>query len=229
MDLAQYVPAIIVVAIMLLIGFPVHEFAHALAAFRLGDGTAKLFGRLTLDPRAHFDALGGGLLALSFIASAGTFGFGWAKPTPVNPLNLAFGRRGEAIVAAAGPLSNLVLAAAVAIPLRYIVATPTLWDSIPELIFSVDAAGHIGGVLHFFVLINILLMVFNLIPIPPLDGSKVLFAFLDRRTEYQIRPILEQYGFFILIAVLFFPPGDPIARQIIFPILDGVYGFLVGV
>src|SRR5688572_22527127 len=173
---------------MLLIGLPVHEFSHALAAYRLGDGTAKLFGRLTLNPIAHFDPIGGTLLALTFIGSAatgGALGFGWAKPTPVNPLNLDGGRRGEAIVAAAGPVSNLVLAIAGAIPLRYMFANPDLITQVPMMF----------DVLHLFVQINLLLMIFNLIPIPPLDGSKVLFAFLDRRTEYQIRPFLEQYGF----------------------------------
>jgi Zn-dependent protease len=118
-----------VVAIMLLVGFPIHEFSHALAAYRLGDGTAKLFGRLTINPIAHFDPVGGVLLAVTFIGSAASgsaFGFGWAKPTPVNPMNLRYGRRGEAIVAAAGPISNLVLAAAAAIPLRYLMSNPEL-------------------------------------------------------------------------------------------------------
>jgi Zn-dependent protease len=214
----QLVAAIIVVAIMLLIGFPVHEFAHAFAAYRLGDGTAKLFGRLTLDPRAHFDPVGGTLLAITFLSSIG-FGFGWAKPTPVNPMNLAYGRRGEAIVAAAGPLSNLILAAAAAIPLRYLLANPSLAFEIPLLV----------DVLYYFVVINLVLMIFNLVPIPPLDGSKVLFAFVDRRTEYQIRPFLEQYGFLILIGVLVFPFGDPIAFRVIRPILDGFRVVLVGV
>jgi Zn-dependent protease len=216
------VAAIIVVAIMLLIGFPVHEFAHALAAFRLGDGTARLFGRLTLDPRAHFDPVGGTLLAITFLSSAasgGGFGFGWAKPTPVNPMNLAYGRWGEAIVAAAGPLSNLVLAAAAAIPMRYLFANPDLAFEIPLLV----------DVLAYFILINLVLMIFNFVPIPPLDGSKVLFAFLDRRTESQIRPFLEQYGFLILIGLLVFPFGDPIAFRVISPILDGFFGLLVGV
>ncbi len=99
-------------------------------------------------------------------------------------------------MAAAGPLSNLVLAVAGALPLRYLVDNPEL----------VDQLGGVDGlpfqVLYMFVQINLLLMIFNLIPIPPLDGSKVLFAFLDRRTEYQVRPFLEQYGFFILL-------GDP--------------------
>ena len=86
----------------------------------------------------------------------------------------------------------------------------------------------LGNVLELFVHINIVLMVFNLIPIPPLDGSKVLFAFLDRRTEYQIRPFLEQYGFLILLALFFLPPGNSIGGRILFPILDAIFSFLVG-
>ncbi len=222
MDQEQVVAAAIVVAIMLLVGLPVHEFSHALAAFRLGDGTAKLFGRLTLNPIAHFDPVGGVLLAVTFLGSAaagGAFGFGWAKPTPVNPLNLMYGRRGEAIVAAAGPISNLVLAAAAAIPLRYLLANPELYAQVPLLV----------RILDYFVFINIVLMVFNLIPVPPLDGSKVMFAFLDRRTEYQVRPILEQYGFFILIFLFFLPPGGSIGGRILGPILDAIFNVLVGV
>ncbi len=220
-DTTNLLPAVIVVAIMLLVGLPVHEFSHALAAYRLGDGTAKLFGRLTLNPVAHFDPVGGTLLALTFIGSAATgapFGFGWAKPTPVNPLNLEGGRWGEAIVSAAGPLSNLILATAGAIPLRYIIANPQLAG--PNDIFFY--------VLSYFVQINLLLMIFNFIPIPPLDGSKVMFAFMDRRTEYQVRPILEQYGFILLIAILFFPPGDSIGLRIIDPILNAFISVLVG-
>jgi Zn-dependent protease len=221
-DPDRLIPAAIVVAIMLLVGFPIHEFSHALAAFRLGDGTAKLFGRLTVNPIAHFDPIGGILLAVTFIGSAAAgsaFGFGWAKPTPVNPMNLLYGRRGEAIVAAAGPISNLVLAAAAAIPLRYLIGDPELFDQVQML----------AQVLSLFVLINLVLMVFNLIPVPPLDGSKVLFAFLDRRTEYQIRPILEQYGFFVLILLFFLPPGGSIGSRVLLPIIDGFYDFLVGV
>jgi Zn-dependent protease len=203
----------IVLAIMLLFAFPFHEFAHALAAYRLGDSTARLFGRLTLNPLAHLDPTGAAILAISMLVG---FGIGWAKPTPVNPHNLRYGRWGEAIVAAAGPLSNLILATAGAIPLRYIYATGM---DVPFL----------TGVLELFVFINLLLMIFNFIPIPPLDGSKVLFAFLDRRTEYQIRPILEQYGFFILILLFFLPPGNSIGGRVLLPIIDGFYNFLVGV
>ena len=220
-DPNDLVPALIVVGIMLLVGFPVHEFAHALAAYRLGDGTAKLFGRLTLNPIAHFDPYGGAILALTFIGSGGSFGFGYAKPTPVNPLNLDGGRRGEALVAAAGPISNLVLAAAGAIPLRYLIANPTLADQLPI----------VANILIMFVQINLLLMVFNLIPIPPLDGSKVMFAFMDRRTEYQVRPILEQYGILILLVLVmsqFVIPGPSILGRIISPIVDAFFKLLVG-
>ncbi|MFP5341549.1 MAG: site-2 protease family protein [Candidatus Limnocylindria bacterium] len=213
----RLVASIIVVGIMLLIGFPVHEFAHALAAYRLGDGTAKLFGRLTLNPVAHFDPLGGLLLAVSFIGAG--FGFGWAKPTPVNPNNLEGGRFGEAIVAAAGPVSNLILAVIVALPLRYILADPDLFASVPDLVLTI---------MSLFVFINLVLMLFNLLPIPPLDGSKVLFAFLSPRQTYRWRPLLEQYGFILILILFFFPPGGSIGSRIIGPILDGLFGLLVG-
>jgi Zn-dependent protease len=182
--------SIIVVAIMLLVGFPVHEFAHALAAYRLGDSTAKLMGRLTLNPIAHFDPLGGILLAVTFIGTS--FGFGWAKPTPVNPSNLEGGHRGEAIVAAAGPLSNLILAIAAALPLRYLVANPDLALQIPGIALDV---------LNLFILINIVLMIFNLLPIPPLDGFGVLESLLPRRLA-PLAFALRRYGMLILIAVM---------------------------
>lgn len=213
----QLLASIIVVAIMLLVGFPVHEFSHALAAYRLGDGTAKLLGRLTLNPVAHFDPLGGLLLAVSFIGA--NFGFGWAKPTPVNVNNLQGGRWGEAMVAAAGPISNLILAIIVAIPLRYIIATPNLALSIPSLVLLV---------MTLFVYINLVLMVFNLLPVPPLDGSKVLFAFLSPQQSYRWRPVLEQYGFILILILFFFPPGDSIGGKIILPILDALFSLLVG-
>ena len=211
-------PRVIVVAIMLLVGFPVHEFAHALAAYRLGDSTARHLGRLTLNPVAHFDPLGGILLAVTFIASS--FGFGWAKPTPVNPNNLEGGRYGEAIVAAAGPISNLVLAIAAALPLRYLIANPTLLNQIPLIVLDV---------MVLFVTINLVLMVFNLFPIPPLDGSKVLFSFLPPQVSWRWRPMLEQYGFILLLLLFFFPPGASIGGRIIVPIIFGLRDLLVGV
>ena len=215
----QLLASIIVVAIMLLVGFPVHEFAHALAAYRLGDSTARFMGRLTLNPIVHFDPLGGILLAVTLISGSG-FAFGWAKPTPVNPNNLEGGRRGEAIVAAAGPLSNLVLAVAAAIPLRFILANPSLADQIPFIAIYI---------LLIFVNINIVLMVFNLFPIPPLDGSKVLFAFLPPQVAWRWRPVLEQYGFILLLIVFFLPPGGSIGGRILIPIIDAFVSVLVGI
>ena len=217
----ELLAALIVVAIMLLVGFPVHEFSHALAAYRLGDSTALFMGRLPLNSIVHFDPLGGILLAITFIGSQGTFGFGWAKPTPVNPRNLEGGRWGEAIVAAAGPLSNLVLATAAAIPLRYILSNPTLIDQIPTLALQV---------LYLFVVINLVLMIFNLFPIPPLDGSKVLFAFMPPQVAWRWRPILEQYGFILLFIIFFVLPtfGMPIGTRIVGSVIDVFLGFLLG-
>ena len=214
----QLLAAIIVVAIMLLVGFPVHEFSHALAAYRLGDSTARFMGRLTLNPIAHFDPLGGILLAITMVSGTG-FAFGWAKPTPVNPRNLEYGRWGEAIVAAAGPISNLVLATAAALPLRYILANLTLASEIPILALQI---------LLLFIQINLVLMIFNLFPIPPLDGSKVLFAFLPPQVAWRWRPVLEQYGFVILLLAFFVPPGDSIGARILVPIIDAIRVFLVG-
>jgi Zn-dependent protease len=208
--------SVIVFGVFILVAFPIHEFAHAFAAFQLGDGTARLMGRLTIDPRAHFDPTGALLLGISLLAG---FGIGWAKPTPYNPMNLRGGRWGEAIVSAAGPISNLILAVAAAIPLRYIIATGM---DVP-LLFQV---------LYLFLSINLLLMVFNLIPIPPLDGSKVLYAFLDPRTSWQVRSFLEQYGFFILIAAIFlpiFPGGNTLIGVIFDEVFDPLIGLLLGI
>lgn len=218
--LDNLLPVAIAVGIMLLVGFPVHEFSHALAAYRLGDGTAKMFGRLTLNPIAHFDPLGGILLALTFLGSGGRFGFGWAKPTPVNVANLAGGHRGEAIVAAAGPASNLVLAALVALPLRVLIANPDLLEQVPDLVIQT---------MLIFIQINLLLMIFNLFPIPPLDGSAVLFAFLPPRIAWQWRPILQQYGFILLLLIFFLPPGESIGGRILGPLLDALFTLLVGI
>ncbi|MDF2735309.1 MAG: peptidase, partial [Chloroflexota bacterium] len=103
-----------------------------------------------------------------------------------------------------------------------------LWDSIPSVIFEVDRQGFIGGALPIFVSNNLVLMIFNLIPIPPLDGSKVLFAFMPPRLAWQWRPVLEQYGFILLLLLFFIPPGESIGGRIIGPILDGLFGLLVG-
>jgi Zn-dependent protease len=212
----EYILSVLaVLAMMLLVAFPIHEFAHALAAFRLGDGTARLMGRLTIDPRAHFDPAGALLLSVSLLAFGG--GIGWAKPTPYNPMNLQGGRWGEAIVAVAGPISNLVLAIAAAIPMRYIIATGMDVPYLPQILF-------------LFIQINLLLMIFNLLPIPPLDGSKVLYAFLDPRTAWQVRATLEQYGFLILLGAIFLPifGGRTLIGIVFDEVLDPLLRLLIG-
>jgi Zn-dependent protease len=205
----------IVLAMMLLVAFPVHEFSHALAAFRLGDNTARLMGRLTLNPIAHFDPTGALLLTISMLAGGG---IGWAKPTPYNPMNLRGGQWGEAIVAVAGPISNLVLALAAAIPLRYIIAT------------NMDAA-FLANTLYLFIEINLLLAIFNLLPIPPLDGSKLLYAFLDPRTSWQVRAFMNQYGLFILLGAMFLPifGGNTLIGLVFDGVLQPLLRLVVGV
>jgi Zn-dependent protease len=213
------VEALIAAGIILLVSFPVHECAHAYAAYRLGDGTAKMFGRLTLNPIVHFDPIGGLLLLASSVTGVG---IGWAKPTPVNPANLRGGTDSEGIVAFAGPASNLVLAAIGAIPVRLLLATHT---RIP---------GEAYLVLIYFVIINVALMLFNLVPIPPLDGSKVLFSMMNPRQVWRWRPTLEQYGFIGLIFVAFVPllPGPDGSQTIFSFIFDKIGGpivnFLIG-
>jgi Zn-dependent protease len=216
----EWITVFVLLAVFLLVAFPVHEFAHALAAYRLGDGTARMFGRLTLDPVAHFDPFGGILLAVTLVTSGGASGFGWAKPTPYLPQNLRGGVRGEAIVSAAGPISNLVLAVIGAIPLRIIDAANI---AVPEIVLRI---------LLTFISINILLMVFNLVPVPPLDGAKVLYALLPPQTAWQVRPFLERYGFLILIVAIFLPipPVNQTVLSILFdaigvPILRLLTGF----
>ena len=209
------VAAIALIAFFLLLSFPVHEFAHAFAAYRLGDSTAKLFGRLTLNPIAHFDQVGGTMLVISILLTGFPFGF---AQTPVNPRNLR-GRYGEAIVAVAGPLSNLVLAAAAAIPLRFVYASgldfqyPILEQTLVLIVWG-----------------NLVLGLFNLVPGPPLDGGAILLSLVSRETAWQLRPILSQYGLLILIFLFFIPFGDQgsIGMRILGPIANAVYSVLVG-
>ena len=214
-DIAQ---AVIFVGMFLLISGPVHECAHAFVAWRLGDGTAKLFGRISLNPVRHFDPIGGTLLAgsvfLSLIAGGAGIGFGWAKPTPVNPYNLR-GRHADSFVAAAGPLSNLVLAVLFAAGFQLlhrngIVADNTTAINMVQLVFQTG------------ITLNVMLMLFNLLPIPPLDGSHVLFDLLDPRTSQQLRGVMNQYGIMILVLFIFF------GGHLIFSVVAPVVNFLAG-
>jgi Zn-dependent protease len=183
----------------------------------MGDGTAKLFGRITLDPITHFDPVGGGLLIASVVIGAiygGGVGFGWAKPTPVNPYNLR-GKHADSIVAAAGPLSNLALAVVFAIGLRFMLAAGYFPynDNVQDLITLV----FLGGVE-----INIALCLFNLIPVAPLDGSHVLLDFVSPRTAMELRGFMNQYGVMLLVVVVL------LAGRIISPVLVPAVNFLAG-
>jgi Zn-dependent protease len=180
---------IILIAIFLLVAFPVHEFSHALVAYRLGDGTAKMFGRLTLNPVVHFDPIGGLFLVITALLPGGLL-FGWAKPTPVNPSMLRDRRNGEVLVALAGPASNLIMASIAAVVFRVLDTTGT---TVPSLVYEL---------LLGFVVYNVGLAVFNMLPIPPLDGSNLLFRFMSPQQAWQWRPVLQQYGFIILIIVI---------------------------
>ncbi len=211
--------AVIWIALFILVSGPVHECAHAFAAWKMGDGTAKLFGRITLDPIAHFDPVGGGLLIISVVLNVVSnysgVGFGWAKPTPVNPYNLR-GKHADSIVAAAGPLSNLVLAVVCAIVFRFLWAAgygPNN-DNIPDLITLIFYVG---------VELNLLLMFFNFIPVAPLDGSHVLLDFVSPRRAMELRGYMNQYGIMLLLVVVL------LAGRVIFPIMAPVGNFLIGV
>ena len=178
--------------IAILIAVAVHEWAHAFAAYRLGDPTAKYDGRLTLNPIAHLDPIG--TLLFIFV------GFGWGKPVPVDPRYFKKPVRDGAIVAFAGPLSNIVLAF-----LAYAIAYPL---GIAEEVLAGSTAGHASVILEFFsrllgdmIIINLVLMAFNLLPVPPLDGSKIVRIFLPYEYERQYAQF-SYYGPWILLALI---------------------------
>jgi Zn-dependent protease len=195
-------PTFFSAAITLVIAFTVHEFAHAWTADRLGDNTPRQNGRLTLNPLVHLDLLG--TLMLLFA------GFGWAKPVPINPMALR--RRGVMLVAAAGPLSNLLLAVLAAIPFQ--TGLLGLVGPATRLLPS------LSSFLQLFIFVNLILLLFNLIPISPLDGEKVLSYFLPssgQETMYRLRPygpmilmgliLLARFGQFDLLGLLIRTPA----------------------
>ncbi len=183
---------IIARVLVLLVAFTIHELAHALTADYLGDPTPRRMGRITLNPLKHLDPFGTIMLIIA--------GFGWAKPVMVNPMNMRGNpRTSMAIVAIAGPLSNLVMAAIAAIFFRL-----GLVD-LNTLIVQSASSLTFAEIIYQFLMINLALAFFNLIPVPPLDGSKILFAILPAELVYRLRP-LEQYGFMILFGVVFLVP-----------------------
>ncbi len=182
----------------------IHEYAHGWMADLLGDPTARYAGRLTIDPRPHIDLWGTILMPLLlFIGTRGQFLFAYAKPVPYNPYNLQNQKWCPALVGLAGPMANLLLAAVFAVIVRFFPAT----------IFT-----------QFFYIIvyaNVLLMVFNLVPIPPLDGSKILYALLPYRFNH-VKVFLERYGFMILLFFIFF------LFELIYPVINLVMKLLLG-
>ena len=189
-----------IVAIVL--GITVHEFMHAYTAHRLGDDTARLLGRLSLNPLAHLDPFGTLLLVLA--------GFGYGKPVPFNESRLRT-TLGVTFVAVAGPLANVALAALCALPLRF------------------GSASVLGGVyqqiLAAIVLWNCVLAIFNLVPIPPLDGANVVYGLLPPRQQYSWRTY-QQYGPFLLLFVLLLAPG--VLSALVFTPALALARFLVG-
>ncbi len=182
----------------------IHEYAHGWAADQLGDPTARNAGRLTLSPLAHIDWWGTIFMPIVLLLiSGGSFLFAYAKPVPYNPYNLKNQRWGPALVGLAGPAANFIMALVFGILIRFL--TPSLFSSL----------------LGIIVYANLLLMVFNLVPIPPLDGSKILFAILpDSMENFKIN--LERYGFIILLIFIFY------FFQWIVPIITWLFRLVTG-
>jgi Zn-dependent protease len=175
----------ILLAIPLLYSIIIHEVAHGWVAEKMGDPTARWLGRITLDPRPHIDPIGTLMLFL--------FGFGWAKPVPVNFNNLR-DRKSEVFVAGAGITANMILAFISQLVLRLLPST------VPH---------SVNKTLYYMFVINIMLASFNLIPIPPLDGSRILSAFTSDRVRYSLARI-EPYGFFIIVGLLYLGVLSPL-------------------
>jgi Zn-dependent protease len=192
--------SILVTLPIILLSLTIHEFAHAATANVLGDPTPRWEGRLTLNPLAHLDVFG----TLTLII---TRRFGWAKPVPVNPAYFRDWRKGMALVGVAGPLANVALAFIFALPYRLGIRLPYYLDLIS----------------YFAIIINLGLASFNLIPIPPLDGSRLLLVFLRGKNLY-IYQQLEQYGQFILVLLIF----TGATSRIMLPIMRFLAFFITG-
>ena len=193
------------IIIILIMSVVIHEVSHGYAALALGDPTAKYQDRLTLNPLSHLDPIGSFLVPLLGYFMGG-FIIGWAKPVPLNPFNLRNQKWGEALVSIAGPLANIALAVIFGLVIR----------------FSLGFTQSFLDLAKFVVIINITLAIFNLIPIPPLDGSKILFAFLPYKIQ-RLRESLEKFGLVLVLIFIFF------VWQILNPMISYLFTLLTGV
>ncbi len=196
--------------LVLLFSVVIHEVSHGYMAERLGDDTARKMGRLTLNPIKHLDPIGSVLVPV-VLASLGGIVFGWAKPVIYNPRNLKNPERDSAFIALAGPSSNIAIALLFGVLFRILAAS--------NIVLANTAT--ITTLFFFIIQINIALAVFNLIPIPPLDGSKILFPLLPQSAE-RLRVFLERYGFLILLAFIFF------GFDFLFPIMEFLFRIITG-
>lgn len=197
--------------VVLLFSVIIHEISHGYVAEYLGDPTARLAGRLTMNPIKHLDVFGSFILPVSlWFLTGGAFVFGWAKPVPYNPYNLKNPLAAAGKIAGAGPVSNISIAIIFGIILR-IFSTGGLATPFLATLFSI------------IIYINILLAVFNLVPIPPLDGSKVLFALLPKtESSYKLAFFLEKYGMILVLLFVFF------GFQLIIPIINALFYLIAG-
>jgi Zn-dependent protease len=208
-DIGQMIADASILALPILVAVTGHELAHAYAADRLGDPTPRLAGRITLNPIKHLDPIG----TLVFLL---TRTIGWAKPVPINPANFRHYRRDNILVSAAGPAMNLILAACSAVLFHLVVAFgPSLGRYFMEPLVRITAAG---------VILNVGLAVFNLVPIPPLDGSHILEGFLPDHLADQYRR-LRPYGFILLLALILTDMVD----IIVIPVIDVVAQWMLGI
>ncbi len=210
-------PQLITYGIILLVCFPIHEFAHAWVADRFGDNTPRANGRLTLNPLAHLDPIGSLMMIV--------VGFGWAKPVPINPYILQRRSRAATMwVSLAGPMSNLLMAILAAVPFRLgLVSSSNIYPSTHSILPSIT------WFLYLFIFTNLWLMLFNLIPIFPLDGEKVLDYFLPPSGARALENI-RQYGPMILLVIIFVLPlvGINIIGTIIAPLFNAITRLLIG-
>jgi Zn-dependent protease len=215
MDVAGIIQTIAISLPPLLLALTLHELAHGYVALRFGDETARWAGRLTLNPIKHMDPLGTFFILFGMITRTPVIG--WAKPVPVNPHNLRRPHTDMIWVALAGPAMNLLLAVASALALKWF-PNPSWWAASP---LATSIAVPLFGMLNASMWINVGLAIFNLLPVPPLDGARVLNGVLPRRQAITFSQ-LEPYGFIILL--LLFMTGA--IQQVIFPLIRGTINFL---